>query len=532
MCRRCLGSFLVALGAVWLAGCTEPDTITNSIEAPGGAIYGRVSPAEAGTRVSAWQATEVKSTLVDAEGFFTIAELPPGLYTVVALSPSGLRREIPDVAVDRTRSVALGVITLMNVPSPFIAFFPADGDSDVSLNSLITISSAERIDRTSLSTAVDISPPVEGSWNEFFAGIDRYQYTLHVSSGRGFTASTTYVIRIGPELRFLSETTWDQEFAYEFHTARFSIQNTNFRTQRDDVHPLWSGSLVSISFNARLDDASARAAVRLQPEAPTDLFLNYDQRQMDVLILGGLAQNTRYLLLVDGGLQDTSGHTLGVTDTLDFWTQPFQVTSLSFPSSVAPGSDMNASMVFNSRVDVDALNSAASFDPPIAGLWIETFVREGSSNQGAFLEFFPTTSSQLVPEQEYVFTLDGSVPLSNGASLGDGLTAAFAVAPVSISSVDPRNALRSVHISSIVRVRFNTPMDHGSSETAFALETLDGRSVLGTITWSSDSRELQFRPDGQLLQDYTYRVVVSTAAQSVMGPTLKTAWSSVFRTRP
>ena len=56
----------VVLGlAFMLTGCME-DTIQNTIEAAGGAIYGRVLPAESGTEVAAWQAAKVKAVLASA----------------------------------------------------------------------------------------------------------------------------------------------------------------------------------------------------------------------------------------------------------------------------------------------------------------------------------------------------------------------------------------------------------------------------------------------------------------------------------
>jgi hypothetical protein len=153
--RRLLLSLVSLLGIAWLAGCME-DTIQNEIVTPiaGGTIYGRVTPAEPGTQVSAWQATQVKSTIVDSEGFFAISDLPPGLYNVVVNTPSGTHRTIRDVAVDRTRSASLGIVDL-TLPSPLVELLPGDGDTDVGLNNVsIYLFSAEELDDRSLDAAV------------------------------------------------------------------------------------------------------------------------------------------------------------------------------------------------------------------------------------------------------------------------------------------------------------------------------------------------------------------------------------------
>ena len=143
--------------------CTE-DHITNvtDLETTQG-ITGRIIPGEAGTVVAAWQGTEIGRTTTDTLGYFSLDNLPAGLYEIRITSPGGAQKVIPDVNVKSGVTTPMGSIRLSDPSWPLYSIYPADGDSSVQpIDALIRIYSHERLDVQSLAQAVVFTPEISG----------------------------------------------------------------------------------------------------------------------------------------------------------------------------------------------------------------------------------------------------------------------------------------------------------------------------------------------------------------------------------
>lgn len=272
-------------------------------------------------------------------------------------------------------------------------------------------------------------------------------------------------------------------------------------------------------------------AIRVEP--PVQISVSeYSTNAIAVSLDGELVADSNYDLIIGTELTDSHGHHLKEPESMHFSTDPLQVTSAIFTGesggSISPDGDLAASVNFNSRVDIDAFNAAAAFEPPIPGFWVVTQVTENESNPGLVLQFFSTAPS-LIPDQEYRFRIDGTAPLAGDAALGAEFNRNFHVEPVAISGVSPANGSRGMPLWTSVRVVFNTPMVRTSTESAFSLQRVDGEPVAGYFYWSGTTG-FEFQTIASLQPGTSYRITVSTSAVSQLGPPLKAKHVSVFRT--
>ena len=524
----------ISLAVLWLPGCNEPDTIMNNIVGPGGSIYGRVVPPKQGTEVAAWQAEKIQSTLVDDEGFFALTDLPAGLYNVLITAPDGTGNERLGISVDRTRNAPLGNVVLLDpTAQPPISFSLSDGDSSVSLSTTFEVRSEEELDLSSLVTGIIIDPPLAGEWRQYYQG-SYYLYRYHRATD--LTSNTDYTLTLTTAVRFMAGESLDEALSWSFRTIDFELLDATFTSQGTDIAPLFSGRLVTIRFNMEVGEFETASVFRTEPPLLLVAVDYYDPRRVQLDVLGGLLADTEYRLIIDASLEDLNGNALGAEETLHFNTAPARITQFrasgnSSSGPIPPGTDLSSTIVINSRIDLDAFNAAASFNPPVDGVWLETQFREGGSSPGHYLKYFTITALSLVPEQQYVFTIPANTSLGNGVMFDEEFREVFEVDAVKVTSVSPPNASRSHYPTSYLQVYFNIPMAHAETESAFTLQAWGGASVAGTFTWSSDSKRLQFRPTVALAYDSAYTFEVSTAAKSQGGVLLKEATSTPFRTR-
>ena len=523
---RPAGILAALLGLTFmLAGCME-DTIQNTIESPGGAIYGRVLPAETGTEVAAWQAAKVKAVIVDAKGYFSLTELKAGLYDVVATAPSGAHRRIHAVEVDLTNSASLGNIFLSDLPSPLLGFAPGDGDVGVPLQPAFALMSEAGLDIASLSTAVQITPPIAGYWAPDYYPADAYRYILY--SQQQLATGTEYRVHIGPGLELDTGEAWGSTLDYSFTTQGFDFVSPSWTRNGAEFPASFAGQIVSLQFNVPVDASTVAAAIHTVP--PLDLVAvrsPYSASYVDVSVPSRLSIGARYELHIDDTLRDMSGTPLAAAQVLEFTTERLRVTSAEFygqyGAPVEPGGDLYARIRLNAIVDAEAFNAAASFDPPIAGLWIRANSEEG------VLDFFPDAPA-LQPGQAYAFRISGTAPLAGGATLGSDFASGFQVQPLRVRQMNPSNGARGVYTWTSIGLEFNAAMDQASVEAAFRLEGSGGAALPGTFYWSGD-RSFSFSPLSQLASGTTHKISIAGTARSMSGAQLGAGVSSVFRTQ-
>jgi len=619
-----------------MAGCSG-DEITQYLQTKG-AIYGRVVSSETGIRVEVWQSAIVRSANADDDGYFTINELDPGRYRVKIEAPSGVGLEIPDVEVDIARSIDLGVLSLVH-PAPLLATSPADGASNVAASVHLALTFSLPIDFGTIDDAITIVPAVEGTWST--SGYSPYQYRF--APLVQFATSTAYSVTIGPGLTPSGQEPWGETVSITFTTDEMKLVNTDwYNSTPNDVPATFTGQLVALRFNTRIDPATLDDGIEISPpiEFESELYTgyqgqdeqiilrltgglvggtsyqinisqdlrdrsgaqlaqprnlafatrafqvegrsyphgrtnvpprlpSYDRRLLafqyssnvdltvaatqisidppatlsvtgapsnfdDLVVMApdGLQPGTTYTMTIGAGLKSVDGASIGLAETIEFETQPLLLTEFEVSSggyygggntTVDPGTTFVSRVWLNADVDATAFSGAASFDPPIHGFWFAS----GDVNQ-TYLEFFTTQTPQLIPGSSYTLTIEGSIPMAGAAGFESDVIRQFSVNPVAVTSISPGRGSRSAYRYTSVEVRFNTIMDHASTEAAFEMTAGDGSPVPGTFNWY-DEKQLTFRPNEPLDIGATYFVDVNTSAMSQIGPGLAEAASTFFQ---
>lgn len=635
-------SLLVLLGvfSALVLGCGDETVYNTEVASPVGSIYGRIASAEPNTRVSAWQAAEIRSVVADDDGYFTLGDLTPGVYEIIIVAPSGAGRHLEGVTVQAYEGRSLGVIVLSSYPHPLFDYGPKAEEGPVPPHEVrISLSTTAALDVTSLASAVTFTPEIEGEWRESYYNppfTEFYVYSFQPSED--LKLGETYQVHLDPSLRLEAGDPWGGTLDYSFAVEAFGVTDVFWRTfEGEEVPPLYQGSLVSIHFNAdldpaslalgvsvepsfdvqievgpynpsiievtadgglkagttyiihlttdllaedgtplpesrdlefrtepfrltnqevvadldnvppraqnrtlirnfynlNLDPASIEEAVRITPPAPFRTSLEYSGTGFSVVLDGDLLPDALYTLEVGSELAASDGTPIGESRSTPFRTESLRIESARLTSSpyggdsdtlLTPGGDLYARVYLNADVDPALFQNAASFEPVIQGVWVES-----ESYYDTHMEFLMDGPLDLAPGALVVLRIDGSLPLVGEATLGEDYVVRATVAPVRVERFEPADGAINVPPYADIEVSFNVDMDRVSTEAAFRLERLSGESVPGMFSWWDD-RRFSFRPFQQLEGGVVYRYQLTTAAMSASGHALAEGITSQFRT--
>jgi len=134
------------------------------------------------------------------------------------------------------------------------------------------------------------------------------------------------------------------------------------------------------------------------------------------------------------------------------------------------------------------------------------------------------TNPQIVPWTPSGFSATDTVIRvvvqdSRGASQSFN-SPAFTVdsAPPTILSFSPAAGASQVDRNSLIQVNWSEPMNEAKTAAAFGLKGAGGPWVAGTTTWSTDARQLTFRPSGSLAVGTQYEVHVNSTSADASDP--------------
>ena len=91
-------------------------------------------------------------------------------------------------------------------------------------------------------------------------------------------------------------------------------------------------------------------------------------------------------------------------------------------------------------------------------------------------------------------------------------------APPTILSFSPAAGAGQVDRNSLIQVNWSEPMNEAKTAAAFGLKGAGGPWVAGTTTWSTDARQLTFRPSGSLAVGTQYEVHVNATSSDASDP--------------
>jgi hypothetical protein len=101
--------------------------------------------------------------------------------------------------------------------------------------------------------------------------------------------------------------------------------------------------------------------------------------------------------------------------------------------------------------------------------------------------------------------------------------------PPTIIAVSPLDGSKNVEVTVVISVTFSEEMDRTKTQNSFSL-MLDNADVEGSTHWSPDGEMLTFTPTDHLREGKTYRIVVGTGAEDIMGVNLAAQGVFSFKT--
>jgi len=143
-------------------------------------------------------------------------------------------------------------------------------------------------------------------------------------------------------------------------------------------------------------------------------------------------------------------------------------------------------------------------------------------------------SEALAPSQAYEVTVAGGLQSVLGSRLAEDVRFAFTTAGPTILGTHPSAGTGRLTPTDPISVTFNQPMDHRSTERAFALVAAeDGARVRGSFRWDGD--EMAFLPREPLARDARYEATLGAGAEAATGSAeleKERTWSFTTAPRP
>lgn len=452
---RALTGILVV--AVLLAGCGDETTINNYYLTPNGAITGWITPVDPGTTVMTADSAHV--ALIDANGFFLLDSLSPGIYHIVVRPLHYSRREFTGITVIAALAQSLGKIKLATLPYPVFMTKPADGDDSVSTNAYIYLYADEPLNLDDLVAAASFTPPLQGTWQgkgEFpkesfvvtaqpIPGVIPSSPGVQPPAAEGLSMavggasyffqpsepmrlSTTYHVRIPSSVRTLSGDSLEAPLSFQFATEPLGFTMPHFGEGIMGGVPLWSFSPM-MNFNAEVDVDSLVKAVSFTPPIEgiwVDVGTAYRGVYYEFLPTMGspLQAQTEYMMIVRDDVALVDDLRLQRPDTVRFTTEPYGVID-AYPRN---GSRVynpfhTIGLSFNAEMDTLSLRTAFSMYDVATDTVVTGFFRWAIGTRRMAFDI----SGDLRTGAVYRYTLGRTAQTASGQALTHDFTAVFAV---------------------------------------------------------------------------------------------------------
>jgi len=117
----------------------------------------------------------------------------------------------------------------------------------------------------------------------------------------------------------------------------------------------------------------------------------------------------------------------------------------------------------------------------------------------------------------FIAAISGSLFFSAPSGCGGGTEGPAPTVGIKLVRLDNQEldlSAKPIPLTISLKVTFSEPMDTKSVEDSAALLDGSGNKVAGAFTWNADNTEVVFKPERKLLPRTTYKIQISTVAQS------------------
>ncbi len=267
---------------------------------------------------------------------------------------------------------------------------------------------------------------------------------------------------------------------------------------------------IAFVFDQPMDMDSLVQAFEVKPEIGYDL--RWKEDRLEVLLDKPLTPASNYRFSIDTTAQSTEGQPLRSDYTWTLYVVPV-ISKITGPTEDKP--EPKIEFEFNYSLNPTSFEQSIQFSPSLKGKWVWGEDRtEAVFTLDDYYE--PSTIYRVSFNEELLDTKDGRLAKPETVSF----RTPPAVAVVLPTHVPP------ITSAAEIRIHFNQPMDHVSTEAALKITP----DIPGTLTW--EHLFLIFKPDRGYLEEFThYTITVAATAQSIQGkPVLKNDFEYSFET--
>lgn len=415
-------------------GCSDGDNITNNItnniQNDTGVIAGRVITDGDVVTVSVWSAQEIANATADPAGYFSIANIKPGVYEVRVNSTAGYYLKVENVVVEPASVTNLGDVQLLNLVWPITRVVPADGSTSVSPFSSIFFESDMEILMSTFDSAISITPSLPGSWSRSNYPEGKYTYWFYPTLD--FKMAQEYTFAIGTELKFTSGHILTNDIVTKFTTEKLRVVEFGLAVSNYSVyttaHPeVASTDPIRLVFNAAVDPDSLAAAINMDypsqgvwiPDAAYYSGTSYRFFKTGPVPL--IAPDSQYSVRILSNVGLGNGLRLERDTVVTFFTYPMMATIIPANGATGVNALTDITVDFNTQMDTSS-----------AGLAFNLSENGGTSVPGTFswttgnkLIFNPTPT--LTAGQLYRVTISTDANSATGHFLKNEIKSFFVV---------------------------------------------------------------------------------------------------------
>jgi len=249
---------------------------------------------------------------------------------------------------------------------------------------------------------------------------------------------------------------------------------------------------------------------------------------------GNLGLDSLYTATITASAKDTTGNPLASNFSWSFescvtadTTAPTVNSTVPVNAATAVPINGKVTATFSEGMDSRTL-TATTFTLAGPGATPVTGIVTYAGNAGAIATFTPV--SNLAPSTTYTATVTAAATdLAGNALAGGGLApnpwtfttgTAADIAPPTVISTVPANAVTGVAINQAVNATFSKAMDPATISTATFTLVTGNAPVTGTVAYDVPSRVATFTPASNLTPNATYTATISTGVKDVAGNAL------------
>lgn len=513
------GSTVVSTFATATAAFSEPmdpatintSTFTLKVTATGAGIPGSVTY-NATTRIAE----------------FTPAGQLPSLASITATITTGAK----DVSGNGlATNFNWSFTTIDQQPPTIIANSPANGATNVSVNTAVTVTFSEAMDATTIN-ATNFTLKVTSS-GAAVAGTVIYNSATRIATftpNSPLAAPVNYTATVSTSVKDAAGNPLELNFQFAFTTGDSTAPTVTATVPANLATNVPNNVVVSATFSEAMDPATINPSTfTLRVTATSALVTGtvaYTSATNTATFTPSapLASGTPYTATVTTGAKDISGNGLAANFSWTFITTdnvPPTVTAVS-PANNATNVAVNSpvNITFSEAMDLTTMNTTnitvknTTTSAAVAG----TVTYNTTTNVATFTPNVPLANGTgyTVTVTTGVKDLAGNAMASQFTSTFTTVSAPDTVAPTVVTTV-PVDGATSVATSTTVTVTFSEAMNASTiSATTFTLKTtIGGTPVAGVVSYSAGTNTATFTPTSPLANNISYTATVTGGASGV-----------------